>query len=453
MAGPKFPTAKQLVESNVFNDFVPLLPARLLEVPRPERGSGHRRRSRAKLKREVIIEANVTLRSLNLMHTGGIVRRTTMSTDPSCGTGASCSPSSASSSGRTCTSSCSSIASTSSLPRSEAEAKLHSLVQKHAAEAVKVRRGLHSELIGAQATAALIRADRKDRYTFSTLSHNQVVFKADLLDEPDATWNSVNMLEALPPDESAFYSEERNVVSQCYSQEVFHQLTEQYAFVGGEYAEYVRYFNRRDMDPTLWTFLLPHEVRGTAGFSAVPKKSGAMRKLIMMVPSNYAWCDARGRAELGMHAGGILSQMYVPSGAWCVSGWDESNAFTAIRTPAWMWPWATTPPVRAGDVWDRLSALQQKHLSPAAWVHPAYRRLPMGGSHSVHILMSVNLHIVGTALTSSRKLRSAAPYEPSPCTTSTTCSSGTAGGGTGQNSEIHTGPVVRVIAASWGRRR
>ena len=32
------------------------------------------------------------------------------------------------------------------------------------------------------------------------------------------------------------------------------------------------------------------------------------------------------------------------------------------------------------------------------WVYPRYERLAMGGTHSVHIIMSIKLHAIGRSL-------------------------------------------------------
>ena len=77
---------------------------------------------------------------------------------------------------------------------------------------------------------------------------------------------------------------------------------------------------------------------------------------------------------------------------------DESNAFSAVATPEWMWAYFTAPLVLASDVWSRPSSTFQSSMSPLDWIAPAYRGLPMGCPHSVHILMSINLRQMGQSL-------------------------------------------------------
>eukprot|EP00959_Pyramimonas_sp_CCMP1952_P287194 6006009-Pyramimonas_sp.AAC.1 len=62
-----------------------------------------------------------------------------------------------------------------------------------------------------------------------------------------------------------------------------------------------------------------------------------------------------------------------------------------------MWGWQCVPPVRASAVWWRLTPRQRGSLEPEGWVYPMWRRLVMGSSHGVHILMSINARICSMA--------------------------------------------------------
>ena len=79
-----------------------------------------------------------------------------------------------------------------------------------------------------------------------------------------------------------------------------------------------------------------------------------------------------------------------------------------------MWAWSCTPPIRLEDVPLRYRTADLMHLSPGSWVYPSYERLAMGGTHSVHILMSINLHSIGQALIGDRTLLNAADVETEP---------------------------------------
>lgn len=62
--------------------------------------------------------------------------------------------------------------------------------------------------------------------------------------------------------------------------------------------------------------------------------------------------------------------------------------------------WQAGPPVRAAVVWDLLNDKIRSQISAPLheYVAPKYLRLAMGGSHSVYILMRINLHHVGRTL-------------------------------------------------------
>ncbi|CAE7904063.1 unnamed protein product, partial [Symbiodinium sp. KB8] len=72
--------------------------------------------------------------------------------------------------------------------------------------------------------------------------------------------------------------------------------------------------------------------------------------------------------------------------------------------PEWMIPYQAVPPIPAGDVWELLPQALRGTVGVSDWVCPCYMRLPMGCSHSVHILMSINLRIIGMTLRSSSLL-------------------------------------------------
>ena len=372
-----FPAVNQMIQEEMFADFYPLLPAPLLVVPKVPRGVGHRVRKRWQRAREIALRANSIFRALNKLDSGLRITRTRRRTR--------------------------SIRFTPSMKA------LHRRVWELAAAAMSVR--LTQDLIGlggAQSAAMLLKADQTDRYSFQMRTRAQVPILALALDEPAPNWPTVPMLEALPWDEAKFYEDERHVVDFSGKTDIlFQEIQARYCFVGGSYEQYTAYFNRVDIDPDLWSWCTATDVKCVNGFSGVPKKDRSkQRKLLMTCGPNYLWSSARDRSELGMLGGAGLTGLYAPDGDAFLASWDQSNAFTAVRTPSWWWPWMAVPPVRAGDVWDRLPRALQRRSVAASWVYPRYTRLPMGGSHSVHILMTINLEVVGRTLTRSARLGS-----------------------------------------------
>ncbi len=140
------------IAEGVFSEFTPLLPSTLLTLPRASAGRGHRHRQRKQIKRKIIEEANHLLRSLNSLDCG-------MSTSRTRRCSAETAPHRKPTAGTP--------------PLSPATRRLHSLVQRLAATAVRERRALsRSESSGAHATSLITKADRTDRYSFSSKPHS-----------------------------------------------------------------------------------------------------------------------------------------------------------------------------------------------------------------------------------------------------------------------------------------
>ncbi len=227
--------------------------------------------------------------------------------------------------------------------------------------------------------------------------------EADRVAEP-CDDREVDMLEALPESERRFYESEESVLRwEGKSQVLFDEITTQYCFVGGEHSQYLKYFHRPDLPRGLWRWIPATKVAAYAGLSTVAKKDGRQRKILMCCPANYALSDPRSRGDHGLHGGAAFEGMLAPSGVWAVSSFDEDNAFTRVRVPAWLTRWQCAPPVRAWEVWTLLDAETRAEVQPFSWVAPAYQRLAMGSAHSVHILMSINLRITGEALLASAR--------------------------------------------------
>ena len=142
-------------------------------------------------------------------------------------------------------------------------------------------------------------------------------------------------------------------------------------------------------------------IKAIAGVSTVVKKNGYdQRKLIMQCAANYMFGDPTTRAHLGMGGGSSLARVFVKDDHMCVAACDEDSAFTYVKVPAWMANWQAAPPMLASTAWDLLGPeLRDKILQPElTYVAPKYLRLAMGGSHSVYILMRINLQHIGKTL-------------------------------------------------------
>ena len=81
---------------------------------------------------------------------------------------------------------------------------------------------------------------------------------------------------------------------------------------------------------------------------------------------------------------------------------DQSNAFTWLEVPRDWWLFQCGPRVRASELpasWVR------GRWPPSRWLRPAYRRLAMGFTHAVALVVLVNLQIVNNVLSRERWLQ------------------------------------------------
>lgn len=251
-----------------------------------------------------------------------------------------------------------------------------------------------------QALSTLMKAPLDESGYVRPSGVRQVPLQAELVVEPKDE-GYIEMLQALPDEDSRYYSREAHVVDwEGKSTTLFKEIEERYGFIGGTLDEYVRYLGRQDV-AHLWEWDLLSNVRAIAGVSTVLKKNGRdQRKLIMQVASNYVFEDVTTRADIGMGGGSSLSRCHVSSDNMAVATCDEDSAFTYVKVPDWMAAWQAGPPVKAAVVWELLSSeIRSRITAPLIeYVAPKYLRLAMGGSHSVYILMRINLHHVGRTL-------------------------------------------------------
>lgn len=93
------------------------------------------------------------------------------------------------------------------------------------------------------AVCKLVRsATLQDSYHRVLRSPQQTSLRAELIVEPSEDHRGVNMLDALPPRDSVYYSSEQNVVEYAgKSMAVLDELYNQFCFIGGSKSEYLNY--------------------------------------------------------------------------------------------------------------------------------------------------------------------------------------------------------------------
>lgn len=226
---------------------------------------------------------------------------------------------------------------------------------------------------GAQAARSLVKSMSAGSYTSIGPSISQVSFIAAAIAEPPPDSSVVDMLQALPAEESLFYSLEENVLQSS-------------GIVPSMLQEWVNFLNRADVPQDMWEYRKLAEVKARADVSAVAKKDKTkLRKLIMACPANYLWKDPRSRRNHGLGGASALSGLSTWGQELNFDIFDESSAFTYVRTPRWMWSYYGRPSVQAKFVWSQLPQNFRQRVHADEWIVPCYTRLPMGSSHSVHI--------------------------------------------------------------------
>ncbi len=65
----------------------------------------------------------------------------------------------------------------------------------------------------------------------------------------------------------------------------------------------------------------------------------------MQCAANYLWLSGKTRSNHGLHGGAAFARLHIVSDAMAISSYDESNAFTSVVTPEWMWAYCVAPPL------------------------------------------------------------------------------------------------------------
>ena len=139
-----------------------------------------------------------------------------------------------------------------------------------ASQVARARRG--EDLTGVQqALSLLMKAPLDESGYVRPTGVRQVPLQADLVVEPKDE-GYIEMLQALPDEDSMYYSRESHVVDwDGKSSTLFKEIEERYGFIGGTLDEYVRYLSRPDV-AHLWEWDMLKNVRAIAGVSTVLRR-------------------------------------------------------------------------------------------------------------------------------------------------------------------------------------
>jgi len=99
--------------------------------------------------------------------------------------------------------------------------------------------------------------------------------------------------------------------------------------------------------------------------------------------------------DYGLNGPAALMQLRTSSDTgFSMSSLDESNAFSYVEVPEWWTRWQSAPAIRA----DRLPRhLWEGRFMAHEMLRPGYRRLAMGGTHAVFLLLVINRRAVEQA--------------------------------------------------------
>ncbi|CAE8631559.1 unnamed protein product [Polarella glacialis] len=114
------------------------------------------------------------------------------------------------------------------------------------------------------------------------------------------------------------------------------------------------------------------------------------------------WSPPRER-PLGLWGGSAIGSFILEVDELRTACFDQENAFTYISVPTWWQRYQCAPTVKHYEI-GGAAVTGRDDLAWDAWVHPCYKRLAMGGTHSVDEMIAVNLYAVGQSMFSSRSL-------------------------------------------------
>jgi hypothetical protein len=226
-----------------------------------------------------------------------------------------------------------------------------------------------------------------------------VPFLAHLVAEPPLGAATVDMMRWLPSDLSVRYAAESQLFREPEVVEAtLKAMNRRFTSVLGEHSEYVRYLCRPEVRE-LWDLEAASCAVATCSIASVMKSDGiSQRKILMVCPMNDAIKSVEdfiaADPGYGLVSGTALSQARPINGQLCVGSVDESNAFTPVIVPTFWRRLQAGPRIRARDLPpDWVGG----RFAPSDWVRPQYRRLAMGHTHAVYILMKINEMIVSDA--------------------------------------------------------
>lgn len=193
---------------------------------------------------------------------------------------------------------------------------------------------------------------------------------------------TANMVDLLPPDWSAFYSDAARVLLPSGSAQPSGARPSR-AFVHGSHHEYLKLLER------MWSAGMVTFIRRPQAVNSVfcvPKGDGDLRLILDARPANDSHVPP---PSVRLPTPDVLANLQVDdSRPLYVAGTDVDNFYYRLRLPEWLVPFFAMPGVRPAEV-PFFGGLGGSDL-----VYPALLVLPMGWSHSVFVAQQIHEHIV-----------------------------------------------------------
>lgn len=230
----------------------------------------------------------------------------------------------------------------------------------------------------------------------------------------------VHGADVWPPEVTEMFSDQSKCLRTLTEEEEkeYDELCRRYSHLGGELAEWIKYQHRADVDG-YYHYARKQDVDPKYRIAPVAvlcvgrAKDGKLRKLKAMCPGNLLFktlmemfghlVDFQSLLGLGMLGGALLGRAFAPNDIGCWSTADACQAFNSVLLPMAMWFLQACPTIKARDVPKKH---QQPHWDPDDDVTPFYKRLAMGGIHSVWLLVVILLRIIRRVLSTVPSLQS-----------------------------------------------
>lgn len=243
-----------------------------------------------------------------------------------------------------------------------------------------------------------------------------VDFVGNLIQELPEHSGKADLLGALPGTVATVYADVRNILKSLTVEEEaeFEAVRQRYGHVGGREEEFAIYLRREDVSD-YWCFKTQEELEAgiawaSAAVLAVPRrKDHYQRKILACVPAGLLikrikemFPNNPGLTSLGMYGGTSLGIIEADEGRLRYAGIDETQAFTSVVLPPGHAELQCGPLMKVQDI-------PVRHRRPE-WtmnqrVRACYKRMAMGRSDSVFLLMSIHLKLTQEAVRRFPRLR------------------------------------------------